>query len=424
MMNDIRTILSKAIQDTVFEDKVYFAGGCVRDSVLKREITDFDVAVEMPDGGILLAEHLCQKGIASNLVVYKQFGTALVTIDDTKIEMVMTRRESYRHKSRKPEVAFGTILDDIMRRDFTINSLLMRVSDGKIFDLCGMGLFDIKAKLIRATSSPETIFKEDPLRHIRAIRFASTLGFDLEGKTAIAIKKYAPEIRNISSERTTDELLKIVTDKNFLYGLHLLSGFCIKQYLFPKLRVYKRFYLLGEAINKTETPQILIPPLTHLTVLSRFALYFWSCKDIDKYLTNLKLAKQDKNHIKWLIQSAKLTKIASLSRASEYRKLAYLIGNCLDEFVKFYPYAIMLEAKDHADVDKALLVCQQLQVSAQELTKNRFNLTGEDLIKTFCIQPGPKISLMLSLALDYWLDKPQADKKELLAYLKREENIT
>lgn len=423
-MNGIRTILSKAIQDSVFEDKVYFAGGCVRDSVLNREIIDFDVAVELPDGGILLAEHLCQKGIASNLVVYKQFGTALVTIGNTRIEIVMTRQESYRHKSRKPVVAFGTILDDIMRRDFTINSLLMRVSDGKIFDLCGVGLYDIKEKLIRATSSPDIIFKEDPLRHIRAIRFASTLGFDLERKTAIAIKKYAQEIKNISSERVTAELLKILTDKNFLRGLHLLSKFGVKQYLFPKLRVYKRFYQLGEVFSKTDTKQLSIPSLSDLSVLSRFALYFWSCKDVDKYLTNLKLSKQDKNHVKWLVQTAKHTKIALLSRASEYRKLAYLIGDYLDEFVSFYPYAIMLETKDDTDTHKALIICQQIQVYAHELTKYRFNLTGEDLIRTFCIQPGPKISLMLSLALNYWLGEPQADKKELLAYLKREENIT
>jgi poly(A) polymerase len=422
MLNDLRKTLNAAIKSTEFENKVFFAGGCVRDNILGKEIKDIDLAVELPDGGILLAQYLCQKGIATNLIIYKQFGTALVTMDNLKVELVMTRKESYRYKSRKPEVAFGTLKEDVMRRDFTVNSMLMRISDGEVLDLCEMGLKDIQDGLIRATSSPEIIFKEDPLRLMRAVRFSITLDFQLEKATKKAIKNHASEIKNISSERIADELLKIIADKNFISGIQLLIKLGIKQHILPNLRISRQLFTLPEAITQINGKKLLLPSISNLTVPCRLVLLFWLCKDCEEYLKLIKLSKHDRNHVILLLSVAQMSRHAiNLSSSGDiilYRKIVYLLDTYLDEFIVLYPYTGLLLASNGESQKKDLETCQKLKNTALELNKYRFNLTGEDLIKTFCIQPGPKISYMISLARDYWFGRPQADKAELLAYLK------
>jgi poly(A) polymerase len=218
---ELRYILKSAIAGTPFEHITYFAGGCVRDSLLKRETTDFDLAVELEEGGIRLAEHLYQQGISSNPVFYQQFGTALIYLDNHKIELVMTRSESYQPHSRYPQVRFATVLEDTLRRDFTINAMYLRVSDGEILDLSGKGKDDLDNKIIRATGNPQVVFREDPLRILRAIRFAVTLDFMIEPDTLQGIKDSTACLADLSAKAVDTEYRKIFSPLNSAKALEL-----------------------------------------------------------------------------------------------------------------------------------------------------------------------------------------------------------
>ncbi|MDD2331934.1 MAG: CCA tRNA nucleotidyltransferase, partial [Candidatus Cloacimonetes bacterium] len=176
-------LISDLIQDTEFAGRSYFAGGCVRDFILGRDTEDFDICVELPEGGIRLANYLAKKLKTRPPVVYAQFGTAMLKYGRHKLEFVMTRQESYRPYSRNPRVSFGSLEQDIQRRDFTINAMLLNISSGLLVDLGQRGQKDIQEGIIRCVANPDRTFREDPLRILRAIRFAHTLDFEIESAT-------------------------------------------------------------------------------------------------------------------------------------------------------------------------------------------------------------------------------------------------
>ena len=208
---------------------------------MNRPSKDIDIVVSNNgiNGGIDLAYLLHKKFNTSTPVVFKRFGTAQLVLNGQEIEFVATRKESYNFEDRNPEVSFGTIEDDVKRRDFTINALLYDISNEKIIDLIG-GIFDIKNKIIRTTSNPKVIFAEDPLRIFRAIRFSAQLGFAIDTKTMLAIKEYVPWLKNISNERIRDELNKILISDHAIDGLWYMKTTGILEYLIPEFKeLYK-----------------------------------------------------------------------------------------------------------------------------------------------------------------------------------------
>ena len=208
--------------------EAYVIGGYVRDLILNRPNKDIDVVCV--GSGIDLAEKVAKniEKIDANANVYvsffKNFGTAQIKSGETEVEFVGARRESYRSESRKPLVEDGTLEDDQNRRDFTINAMGISLNVknyGDLVDPFG-GVEDIKRKLIRTPLEPEITFSDDPLRMMRAVRFASQLGFDIDGKTFDAIAAMKDRISIVSQERVTDELNKIVLSKTPSYGFKLL----------------------------------------------------------------------------------------------------------------------------------------------------------------------------------------------------------
>src|SRR5574343_561620 len=208
-MNNTIKKIQKTIKGTVYENKVFLAGGAVRDHFLGRDSKDLDfVVVGLGlNGGIELAYHLHKMHNTSTPVVFKRFGTAQIVVFGEEIEIVAARKESYNFKDRMPEVEAGTLEDDVARRDFTINSILYNISNESFVDLKG-GIIDIQNGIIRTTSDPDIIFAEDPLRIMRAIRFSAQLGFDIEPDNWNAVIKYVPWLKNISNERIRDEFNK------------------------------------------------------------------------------------------------------------------------------------------------------------------------------------------------------------------------
>ena len=187
----------------------FVVGGYVRDIFLKRDSNDIDIVVI--GSGIELAQKIAKRlDIAVN--IFKNFGTAMIKYDGLEIEFVGARKESYRRDSRKPIVETGTLDDDQKRRDFTINAMAIHLTKNNFGELVDPfnGVQDLNDKLIRTPLDPDITFSDDPLRMMRAIRFAAQLHFDIDKKALVAIGKNAQRISIVSIERISDEINKIL----------------------------------------------------------------------------------------------------------------------------------------------------------------------------------------------------------------------
>lgn len=225
------------IHDLVVQQgmEAYLVGGYVRDMLLERPTKDIDIVVV--GSGIRLAEAVkLHLGEEASLTVYKNFGTAAIRLGDLELEFVGARRESYRADSRKPIVEDGTLEDDQNRRDFTINALAVSLGTdfGRLIDPFG-GLQHLSDKIIRTPLEPGITFSDDPLRMMRAIRFASQLGFDIEASTFEAIMAQKDRISIISQERISDELNKIILSPVPSYGFKLLYASGLLRIIFPEM---------------------------------------------------------------------------------------------------------------------------------------------------------------------------------------------
>ncbi len=218
----------------------YVIGGYVRDFFLYRPSKDIDIVAV--GKGIELAEAVAsQLGRRTKLSVFKNFGTAQIKYKDFEIEFVGARKESYTHDSRKPIVEDGTLEDDQKRRDFTINAMAFCLNKNRFGELLDPfnGLQDLENLIIRTPLDPDITFSDDPLRMMRAIRFASQLGFDIFSETFDAISRNRERIKIISKERIADELNKIVLSPKPSIGFILLEKTGLLELIFPELPALK-----------------------------------------------------------------------------------------------------------------------------------------------------------------------------------------
>lgn len=214
----------------------YVVGGFVRDRLLGRASKDIDIVCV--GDGIQLAELVASKMYPRpKVAVYARFGTAMIRHEDTEIEFVGARKESYREDSRKPEVAAGTLEDDQNRRDFTINALAVSLNEqdfGQIIDSFG-GLQHLEDKIIKTPLEPGSTFSDDPLRMMRAIRFSTQLNFTIEPGTLHGISRYKSRINIISKERIATELEKILQTQKPSVGFNLLFDTGLLQLIMPEV---------------------------------------------------------------------------------------------------------------------------------------------------------------------------------------------
>jgi len=214
---------------------VYIVGGFVRDLILKREKREIDFLV-IGDGPGFASEFAKKLGI-SKISIFKNFGTAHFKHNDYDLEFVGARKESYNRESRKPDVEAGTFDDDIDRRDFTINTLAVSVnkkSFGKLFDKYD-GVVDIEDNIIKTPLNPEVTFDDDPLRIMRAFRFAAQLNFKVDENILNAANKLRERLKIVSQERITDEFLKILKTPVPSVGLKLLQKTGAMEIIFPEV---------------------------------------------------------------------------------------------------------------------------------------------------------------------------------------------
>jgi len=221
------------------EQPAYIVGGFVRDYYLQREQTSArkDLDFVTIGSGISLAKEVAVILGVKNVSTFKQFGTAHITYKDMDLEFVGARKESYRRNSRKPIVEEGTLEDDQLRRDLTINALSWSLNAGSFGELLDPfnGLEDLENQIIRTPIDPERTFGDDPLRMMRAIRFATQLGFQIEKTTWNAICKMAKRIQIISIERITEELQKIIACEKPSVGFSYLFKARLLKEFFPEM---------------------------------------------------------------------------------------------------------------------------------------------------------------------------------------------
>lgn len=222
------------------ELEAYVIGGYVRDIFLRRPSKDIDIVAV--GSGIELAKAVARKmGRNAHLSVFKNFGTAQVKLGDIELEFVGARKESYTRDSRKPIVEDGTLEDDQNRRDFTINALALCLNASRYGELVDPfdGLGDMDRLTIRTPLDPDITFSDDPLRMMRAVRFATQLGFDIDPVTFEAIERNKERIDIISRERIIDELNKIILSPRPSVGFVLLDACGLLPIIFPELHALK-----------------------------------------------------------------------------------------------------------------------------------------------------------------------------------------
>ncbi len=413
-MQEVIKQIAAVIEGTEFAGNTYIAGGYVRDLVLGNEKSDLDIAVALPEGGIKLAEFLHEKGLASKPVVFQQFGTALVEINEQKIEFVMTRNESYRRGNRKPLTSPGTLLEDIIRRDFTINSLVMNIITGEILDLTGKGLTDIKEGVIRATSDPDFIFHDDPLRILRAVRFANRLQFQIEEVTSAAMKKDSYELNCISWERRRDEFEKILLSETPELGTKLLYEYNLMQYLIPELQNSVKELPYQEI---TALPAEII--LRIAAVLQVLADQPESEEIISLIIDRLRFSSNIKKRVQFLvINNYQLSLlIEAKGKNLQIRKLVYYHPRWISEFVLYY--SEFAKSRNWQYQPEKLVA--EINNFKSEIVHRKFPLDGNLIKQEFEIPEGEEIGRIKKKGLERWLLNPDLTAEDLLLLLNQQD---
>ena len=391
----IISILRILIKGTKFEGHVYSVGGCERDRILGNDIKDIDLVVDLPRGGIELAEYLDSIGqLAHKPVIYENFGTCmfkLIDVPSIELEAVHTRKETYRGDSRKPETAYGSIDEDCLRRDFTINAVYRNVSNGITEDFNGKSEIDLIDGVIRTCGDPDVIFSEDPLRTLRAVRFKHRLGFKYDYGTLMGISNYAGRLSIISQERITDEFSKILCGNNASDALQELRSFGVMKFVFPNV---------GEKINDIMKLKNLIcirNSKVDLTVRLAILFRFLDEDTIRKLVSDMRYPNKIADDIifihKFDIDYAEKTTdengVESRFKLGEIRKAMYY-AKTPERFLMLTNY---LEA---ISKDGKAIYTESIFKIGDIMYGYKLGANGDDIMGTFNIKPGPKVKNLLN----------------------------
>ena len=251
LKNQIFNIIQK--ESDKLKYPTYVVGGWVRDLLLKRENNVTDIDFVCVGSGIILAEKVAlTMGKQARFKVFKKFGTALISYKGENYEFIGARKESYRSNSRKPIVENGTLEDDQKRRDFTINAISIQLNKDNFGELIDPfnGIEDLKNKIIKTPGNPNKTYSDDPLRMMRAVRFATQLHFEIEKESYEAILRNCERLSIISQERITEELNKIILSPKPSRGFKVLFETKLLHQFFPELVKLEGVERVGKHVHK------------------------------------------------------------------------------------------------------------------------------------------------------------------------------
>lgn len=436
----------------------YVVGGFVRDFLLNRKVKKFDIDIVTIGSGIKLATEVADHiGIHGKISVFKNFGTAMFRMGKIELEFVGARKESYQKDSRKPMVEDGTLEDDQLRRDFTINAMAIALNQEQYGELIDPfdGLKDLTRKMIRTPRDPMITFSDDPLRMLRAIRFASQLNFDIDPETFEGIISNKHRIEIISQERITDELNKIIRSDRPSYGFQLLFHSGLLEPVFPEMvalqgvekingkghkdNFYHTLQVLDNVAEKSSDLWLRWAALLHdiaKPVTQRFeknvGWTFHGHEDIGarmvpKIFRKLKLPMNDAMRFVQKLVRLHLRPIALVSEKitdSAIRRLLYEAGNDIDQLMILCkaditsknPDKVRRYLSNFARVEKKLVEVEE----KDKLRNFQPPVTGEDIMRTFGLKPSRTVGDIKNEIREAILEgKIQNDFQEAFDYMLR-----
>jgi len=432
------------LSDVVSSENVeaWVIGGYVRDYLLKRDHPDKDIDIVIVGKGINFARKAAKKmGPDIKVSVFKNFGTAMFRYNDYDIEFVGARKESYNRGSRKPVVTTGTLEDDQKRRDFTINALAVSLNGetfGELLDPFN-GISDLNKKIIRTPLNPDITFSDDPLRMMRAIRFAVQLNFSIEETTFKSIANNSERISIVSQERIIIELNKIIMCENPSRGFILLEKSGLLKIIFPELdnlkgvekkngKAHKDNFVhsvkvLDNISRKTTNIWLRWAALLHDIAKPMTKKYdaesgwsfhgheFIGGKMIPDIFRKLKLPLNDKmKYVKKLVD-LHLRPIAlsqEIVTDSAVRRLLFEAGDDIDDLMMLCEADITsrIEATKTRHLENFSMVRNKLKEIEEKDAVRNFKppVDGSEIINTFMIKPGREVGLIKNAIRDAILD--------------------
>ena len=433
-MNDLLKNINISIIDTISIEaelsgkEVYLVGGFVRDLILNRRNKDIDVMVV--GNGIDFAK-LISKKLNKKLQIFKNFGTAMLKTENYEIEFVGARKESYSKDSRNPVVEQGTLVEDLSRRDFTINSLAISLNKknyGEIIDLFS-GRADIDKKIIRTPLDPRTTFHDDPLRMMRAARFASQLDFLVDKNNLEFMKSENKRIEIISKERINDELNKILMSKKPSIGLKVLKESGLLELILPEIcdlqgideiegkthkdNFYHTLKVLDNICENTENLWLRWVALLHDVGKPKTKKFnkkigwtfhgheYVGSKMVDKIFRRLKLPLNEKlKYIKKLILLSSRPIVLSLENITDsaVRRLIFDAGDDIDDLLTLCEADITTK-NEHLQkkyLNNFKIVREKIKIVEERDQIRNFQppISGEEIMSSFGLKPCKEIGII------------------------------